>query len=142
MSKHMEVEYLIEELFIVEFNSECIKELERRGLDANNLFILEKFCLKKGKDLPYYYETYKEAITNFEIYHRQGEDEFSYLPYFIKQMEPLPFEYLTKEERDSGKITSVRVFEIYRKINQNRIVNQEVKSNDKTYKKGKKKWMR
>lgn len=138
MSKHLEIEYLIEELFIVKFDSSYINEIERQGLDVNNLFIIEKFVIEKGVDLPYYYETYKEAITNMEIYSRKAESEFMNYPYFIQSMEPIPISYLKKEERDSGKISSVRLFEIFRKINQNR--NIETKNPEKTYKKGKRKW--
>lgn len=66
-----------------------------------------------------YYETYTDVITDIAIVNRNCEIPMN-IPEEIIELRPFPTEYCTAEELESGFISDIRVYQIYREINFNR----------------------
>lgn len=66
-----------------------------------------------------YYETYIDVITDIAIVNRNCEIPMN-IPEEIIELRPFSTEYCTAEELESGFISDIRVYQIYREINFNR----------------------
>lgn len=86
--------------------------------EDETLFILEHKIVDVYNN-SVYYETYTDAITSINIVNRNCETPMT-LPKEIIELRPFPIEYCTAEELESGFISDIRVYQIYRDINFNR----------------------
>lgn len=69
-------------------------------------------------------ESFNEFLFNVPVASTIGKDPFLHIPESIKELTPFPREYCTPEEIESGIISDIRVYEIYRMINRNRELNR------------------
>jgi len=120
MSNLNENIYDIKDLYIVKLNEDYIERKSDDYIQYFNKdlkFIVEKFNVQKTGDLPYYVEYYMECITEQDLSNRRSKHEFTSIPHVFSSVEEFPIEYLTEEEKQSGKITTMRLFQIFQEIN-------------------------
>lgn len=116
--------YDIKDLYVVKFKK---KYLDNLGLSNNfinyfkpNLYyIVERF--KDVENDLFYYEIYRECITGQDFYAREEKNEEFSIPYIFESIEQLPLDYLDEEEKNSEKVSSIRLFQIFEEINYQKV---------------------
>ena len=120
MSNLTENIYNVADLYIVSLKEEFAKyeKPEYTELFNPNLFfIVEKFVIKKDDGLPYFFEVYTECITGRDLFMNESREESQVIPNIFETMEKFPNDYLNEEEKQTGKITTSRIFQIFQEIN-------------------------
>ncbi len=117
----LENSYRIEDLYIVKFQSEYKKKYQEEDFEnffnPNFYFIVEKFSYEVSKKETIYVEDYAECITGYSFYMREADSQFSSYPEVFSSFEQLPVEYLNEEEKETGIIKTLRIFQIFQEIN-------------------------
>ena len=120
MSNLTENVYNIADLYVVKLKEE-MASYEKAGymefFNPNLFFIVEKFVVKKDDGLPYFFEVYMECITGRDLYMNESREETQGLPNVFESIEEFPNDYLYEEEKQTGKITTSRIFQIFQEIN-------------------------
>ena len=113
--------YRIEDLYIVKFQEEYQTKSDSEEYEnifkSNFKFIVEKFSYEISKDKTIYVEDYAECITGYSFYMREAKERFLNYPAVFSYFEPFPLEYLTEEEKKTGIIKTIRIFQIFQEIN-------------------------
>ena len=115
--------YNIKDLYVVRLDDAYVKKSRNEYIHYYNSdlkFIVEKISIEKGGELPYYVEFYTECITELDLVKRSSKRQFKSIPKEFYYIEELPLEYLTEEEVQSGKISTMRLFQIFQEINMKR----------------------
>ena len=117
----LENSYRIEDLYIVKFQSEYKKKYQEEDFEnffnPNFYFIVEKFSYEVSKKETIYVEDYAECITGYSFYMREADSQFSSYLKIFSSFEQLPVEYLNEEEKETGIIKTLRIFQIFQEIN-------------------------
>lgn len=112
--------YDIKDLYIVKLNENYVERNIDDYIHCYNKdlkFIVEKFCLQKEGELPYYIEYYTECITEQDLSNRRSKHPFKTIPNVFSSIEEFPLEYLTEEEKKLGQVNTMRLFQIFQEIN-------------------------
>ena len=113
--------YEIKDLYIGKFNNEYIKEVDENNaihyFNQDLSFIIEKLVIERSDKRPYIAEYYAECITEEVLMEREADDPFLEIPKIFASLEPLPEEYLNEEEKKTGKISMMRLFQVFQDIN-------------------------
>lgn len=113
--------YNIEDLYIVTLKEDFIKHSKEEeyieSFNQNLSFIAERFYIEKGNGLPYFFEAYTECMTGVDLSKREGEEPFQEIPSTFLEVEKFPVDYLDEEERKTGKIKTVHLFQIFVEMN-------------------------
>ncbi len=132
MKNSNELLYNIKDLRIVMINKDYLEQKQDDYINyfnENVKFIVEKYTLedKDKYGLPYYAEYYTECITEEDLSVRVSHKPFRDVPEIFSIVEDIPLKYLTEEEKETGKITTPRIFKILQDINVYRKNNSKVR---------------
>ena len=116
--------YNIEDLRIVMINKDYIEYAEDDNVNyfnENVRFIVEKVLINDTDSAgePYYAEYYTECITEEDLSERYSSKPFQDTPKMFSMVSKIPNQYLTEEEKESGKISLKRVYKVLQDININ-----------------------
>ena len=89
--------------------------------NPNFYYLLEKFALENNSNIQI--EIYTECFTGEDISIRENIKKDDYLPDMFEFLEPLPKEYLTKEEIKDNRIRTLHLFQIFQVINYQNMMN-------------------
>ena len=106
----------IKEDYKININGECTEYF-----NSNFYYLLEKFALENNSNIQI--EIYTECFTGEDISIRENIKKNDYLPDMFEFLEPLPKEYLTKEEIKDNRIRTLHLFQIFQVINYQNIMN-------------------
>ena len=106
----------IKEDYKININGECTKYF-----NSNFYYLLEKFTLENNSNIQI--EIYTECFTGEDISIRENIKKNDYLPDMFEFLEPLPKEYLTKEEIKDNRIRTLHLFQIFQVINYQNMMN-------------------
>ena len=84
-------------------------------------------------------ELYTECFTGETVSLRENINKNMNIPNMFEFMYPLPEKYLTEEEIKTGKIRTVRLYQIFQLLNYEMFKSMEVEEKSKTKKIGVKK---
>lgn len=143
MSKITDNIYDIEDIFVVKIKDDykTIKTNDgyTQQFNPNFCHFVERFLLETRDGLGIEIETFSECFTGETISCRENIKKDSNIPKMFEFMYPLPTSYLTKEELESGKIRTRRLYQIFQLVNYERFKQEELENN-KIKKIGSKKW--
>ena len=122
MSNFTDSYYDINEVSVVTLNEDYIENIKQdegyiKSFNPNLAFFVKRFYIQKEKNTPYYYEIYTECISGQDVYVREDTKKFRTLPKLFKTLKPFPIEYLDEEELKTGKVSFMRLFEIFQEMN-------------------------
>ena len=113
------------------YNSLCDKIKEDYKININGeyteyfnpnfYYLLEKFSLENNSNIQI--EIYTECFTGEDISIRENIKKDDSLPDMFEVLEPLPKEYLTKEEIKDNRIRTLHLFQIFQMINYQNMMN-------------------
>lgn len=106
----------IKEDYKININGECTEYF-----NPNFYYLLEKFALENNSNIQI--EIYTECFTGEDISIRENIKKDDYLPDMFEFLEPLPKEYLTKEEIKDNRIRTLHLFQIFQVINYQNMMN-------------------
>ena len=106
----------IKEDYKININGECTEYF-----NPNFYYLLEKFALENNSNIQI--EIYTECFTGEDISIRENIKKDDYLPDMFEFLEPLPKEYLTKEEIKDNRIRTLHLFQIFQVINYRNMMN-------------------
>ena len=89
--------------------------------NSNFYYLLEKFVLENNSNIQI--EIYTECFTGEDISIRENIKKDDSLPDMFEILEPLPKEYLTKEEIKDNRIRTLHLFQIFQVINYRNMMN-------------------
>ena len=89
--------------------------------NSNFYYLLEKFALEYNSNIQV--EIYTECFTGEDISIRENIKKDDSLPDMFEVLEPLPKEYLTKEEIKDNRIRTLHLFQIFQMINYQNMMN-------------------
>lgn len=93
-----------------------IKEEEIKDTEyfnPNLYYIVEK-CIIRNRE---YCEFYTECIVGRDFYRRIDEQPITDIPLIFEEIYPFNKEWLSKEERMDGRVTTSRLFQIFQQLN-------------------------
>ena len=120
MSNLTENVYNIADLYVVKLKKEIASQEKSEYMEffnPNLFFIVEKFVIKKDDGLPYFFEAYTECITGRDLFMNESREGSHDIPNVFESMEEFQEDYLNEEEKQTGKITTSRIFQIFQEIN-------------------------
>ena len=122
MSHLTENIYDIKDLYLIKFNDNYQDNFnqEEGYIKYFNLglqYIVEKFAIEDNKTKKMFFEVYTECITGQDFYKRENKESFSGFPDIFESITEFPIEYLDEEEKKRGKVTTMRLFQIFQEIN-------------------------
>ena len=106
----------IKEDYKININGECTEYF-----NPNFYYLLEKFALENNSNIQI--EIYTECFTGEDISIRENIKKDDYLPDMFEFLEPLPKEYLNKEEIKDNRIRTLHLFQIFQVINYQNMMN-------------------
>ena len=139
MSKITDNLYDINDIFIIKIKDEYkIKTNDEyiQTFNPNFCHFVERFLLETKDELKIEIETFSECFTGETISCRENLKKDNDIPEMFEFMYPLPKEYLTKDELESGKIRTLRLYQIFQLINYERFNKQEELGSSKVKKIG------
>ena len=115
--------YNIKDLYIIKFKKSLIDNIGISNDSVNYFrpdlyYIVERFYNFDDKR---HTEVYRECIAGEDFYIRESKNAFLTIPKIFESMEPLPLEYLDKEEIEFSKISTTRIFQIFQEINYKKV---------------------
>ena len=124
MSKVTDNTFNINDLYIAKIKEDYkinINGEYTEYFNPNFYYILEKFALENNSNIQI--EIYTECFTGEDISIRENIKKNDYLPDMFEFLEPLPKEYLTKEEIKDNRIRTLHLFQIFQVINYKNMMN-------------------
>ena len=118
MSKVTDNTFNINDLYIAKIKEDykiSINGEYTEYFNPNFYYLLEKFSLENNSNIQI--EIYTECFTGEDISIRENIKKNDYLPDMFEFLEPLPKEYLTKEEIKDNRIRTLHLFQIFQMIN-------------------------
>ena len=106
----------IKEDYKININGECTEYF-----NSNFYYLLEKFALENNSNIQI--EIYTECFTGEDLSIRENIQKDSLIPDMFEILEPLPKEYLTKEEIMNKQVRTLRLFQIFQMINYQNLMN-------------------
>ncbi len=143
MSKITDNIYDINDIFVVKIKNDY-KEINTNDgyiqtFNPNFCQFVERFLLDTSDGLKYEMELYTECFTGETVSLRENINKNMNIPNMFEFMYPLPEKYLTEEEIKTGKIRTVRLYQIFQLLNYEMFKSMEVEEKSKTKKIGVKK---
>ncbi len=143
MSKITDNIYDINDIFVVKIKNDY-KEINTNDgyiqtFNSNFCQFVERFLLDTSDGLKYEMELYTECFTGETVSLRENVNKNINIPNMFEFMYPLPEKYLTEEEIKTGKIRTVRLYQIFQLLNYEMFKSMEVEEKTKTKKIGVKK---
>lgn len=143
MSKITDNIYDINDIFVVKIKNDY-KEINTNDgyiqtFNPNFCQFVERFLLDTCDGLKYEMELYTECFTGETVSLRENINKNMNIPNMFEFMYPLPEKYLTEEEIKTGKIRTVRLYQIFQLLNYEMFKSMEVEEKSKTKKIGVKK---
>ena len=143
MSKITDNIYDINDIFVVKIKNDY-KEINTNDgyiqtFNPNFCQFVERFLLDTSDGLKYEMELYTECFTGETVSLRENINKNMNIPNMFEFMYPLPEKYLTDEEIKTGKIRTVRLYQIFQLLNYEMFKSMEVEEKYKTKKIGVKK---
>ncbi len=143
MSKITDNIYDINDIFVVKIKNDY-KEINTNDgyiqtFNPNFCQFVERFLLDTNDGLKYEMELYTECFTGETVSLRENINKNINIPNMFELMYPLPEKYLTEEEIKTGKIRTVRLYQIFQLLNYEMFKSMEVEEKPKTKKIGVKK---
>lgn len=144
MSKITDNIYDINDIFVVKIKNDY-KEINTNDgyiqtFNPNFCQFVERFLLDTSDGLKYEMELYTECFTGETVSLRENINKNMNIPNMFEFIYPLPEKYLTDEEIKTGKIRTVRLYQIFQLLNYEMFKSMEVEEKSKTKKIGVKKW--
>ena len=124
MSKVTDNTFNINDLYIAKIKEDYkinINGEYTEYFNPNFYYILEKFALENNSNIQI--EIYTECFTGEDISIRENIKKDDSLPDMFEFLEPLPKEYLTKEEIKDNRIRTLHLFQIFQVINYQNMMN-------------------
>lgn len=124
MSKVTDNTFNINDLYIAKIKEDYKININGEYIEyfnPNFYYILEKFCL--DDKLSIQIEIYTECFTGEDISIRENIKKDDSFPDMFEVLEPLPKEYLTKEEIMDKQVRTLRLFQIFQMINYQNMMN-------------------
>ena len=143
MSKITDNIYDINDIFVVKIKNDY-KEINTsdgyiQTFNPNFCQFVERFLLDTSDGLKYEMELYTECVTGETVSSRENVNKNINIPNMFEFMYPLPEKYLTEEEIETGKIRTVRLYQIFQLLNYEMFKIEKVEEKTKTKKIGVKK---
>ncbi len=143
MSKITDNIYDINDIFVVKIKNDY-KEINTNDgyiqtFNPNFCQFVERFLLDTSDGLKYEMELYTECFTGETVSLRENINKNMNIPNMFEFIYPLPEKYLTEEEIKTGKIRTVRLYQIFQLLNYEMFKSMEVEEKSKTKKIGVKK---
>ena len=124
MSKVTDNTFNINDLYIAKIKEDYKVNINgeyTKYFNSNFYYLLEKFALENNSNIQI--EIYTECFTGEDISIRENIKKNDYLPDMFEFLEPLPKEYLTKEEIKDNRIRTLHLFQIFQVINYQNMMN-------------------
>ena len=124
MSKVTDNTFNINDLYIAKIKEDYkinINGEYTEYFNPNFYYLLEKFSLENNSNIQI--EIYTECFTGEDISIRENIKKDDSLPDMFEILEPLPKEYLTKEEIKDNRIRTLHLFQIFQMINYQNMMN-------------------
>ena len=124
MSKVTDNTFNINDLYIAKIKEDykiSINGEYTEYFNPNFYYLLEKFSLENNSNIQI--EIYTECFTGEDISIRENIQKDDSLPDMFEVLEPLPKEYLTKEEIKDNRIRTLHLFQIFQMINYQNMMN-------------------
>lgn len=124
MSKVTDNTFNINDLYIAKIKEDYkinINGEYTEYFNPNFYYLLEKFSLENNSNIQI--EIYTECFTGEDISIRENIKKDDSFPDMFEVLEPLPKEYLTKEEIKDNRIRTLRLFQIFQMINYQNMMN-------------------
>ena len=124
MSKVTDNTFNINDLYIAKIKEDYkinINGEYTEYFNPNFYYILEKFALENNSNIQI--EIYTECFTGEDLSIRENIQKDSLIPDMFEILEPLPKEYLTKEEIMDKQVRTLRLFQIFQMINYQNMMN-------------------
>lgn len=124
MSKVTDNTFNINDLYIAKIKEDykiSINGEYTEYFNPNFYYLLEKFSLENNSNIQI--EIYTECFTGEDISIRENIKKDDSLPDMFEVLEPLPNEYLTKEEIKDNRIRTLHLFQIFQMINYQNMMN-------------------
>lgn len=124
MSKVTDNTFNINDLYIAKIKEDYkinINGEYTEYFNPNFYYLLEKFALENNSNIQI--EIYTECFTGEDLSIRENIQKDSLIPDMFEILEPLPKEYLTKEEIMNKKVRTLRLFQIFQMINYQNMMN-------------------
>lgn len=143
MSKITDNIYDVKDIFVVKIKNDY-KEINTNDgyiqtFNPNFCQFVERFLLDTSDGLKYEMELYTECFTGETVSLRENVNKNINIPNMFEFMYPLPEKYLTEEEIKTGKIRTVRLYQIFQLLNYEMFKSMEAEEKTKTKKIGVKK---
>ncbi len=143
MSKITDNIYDINDIFVVKIKNDY-KEINTNDgyiqtFNPNFCQFVERFLLDTSDGLKYEMELYTECFTGETVSLRENINKNMNIPNMFEFIYPLPEKYLTEEEIKTGKIRTVRLYQIFQLLNYEMFKSMEIEEKSKTKKIGVKK---
>ena len=143
MSKITDNIYDVKDIFVVKIKNDY-KEINTNDgyiqtFNPNFCQFVERFLLDTSDGLKYEMELYTECFTGETVSLRENVNKNINIPNMFEFMYPLPEKYLTGEEIKTGKIRTVRLYQIFQLLNYEMFKSMEVEEKTKIKKIGVKK---
>ena len=140
MSKITDNIYDINDIFVVKIKKDY-KEINTsdgyiQTFNPNFCQFVERFLLDTSDGLKYEMELYTECFTGETVFLRENINKNMSIPNMFEFMYQLPEKYLTEEEIKTGKIRTVRLYQIFQLLNYEMFKSLEVEEKVKTKKIG------
>lgn len=121
MSKLTDNIYDIEDIFIVKIKEDykVVKTSDgyTQQFNPNFCHFTERFVLLTPDEKNIEMEIFSECFTGEGISYRENIKKDDSIPKMFEFIYPLPTKYLTKEEIESGKIRTRRLYQIFQLVN-------------------------
>lgn len=124
MSKVTDNTFNINDLYIAKIKEDYkinINGEYTEYFNPNFYYLLEKFALENNSNIQI--EIYTECFTGEDLSIRENIQKDSLIPDMFEILEPLPKEYLTKEEIMNKQVRTLRLFQIFQMINYQNMMN-------------------
>lgn len=124
MSKVTDNTFNINDLYIAKIKEDYkinINGEYTEYFNPNFYYLLEKFSLENNSNIQI--EIYTECLTGEDLSIRENIQKDSLIPDMFEVLEPLPKEYLTKEEIMDKQVRTLRLFQIFQMINYQNMMN-------------------
>ena len=124
MSKVTDNTFNINDLYIAKIKEDYkinINGEYTEYFNPNFYYLLEKFSLENNSNIQI--EIYTECFTGEDLSIRENIQKDSLIPDMFEILEPLPKEYLTKEEIMNKQVRTLRLFQIFQMINYQNMMN-------------------
>ena len=124
MSKVTDNTFNINDLYIAKIKEDYKVNINgeyTEYFNSNFYYLLEKFALEYNSNIQV--EIYTECFTGEDISIRENIKKDDSLPDMFEILEPLPKEYLTKEEIKDNRIRTLHLFQIFQMINYQNMMN-------------------